>query len=762
MAENKIISRVRNKSYYVRIVISFIILCVIVVTTMSVAFSNIYKKALVESTTREYMDSLNRLNINIENILKQLDNMYKYMRLDKDVNFYLITRENDIIASFKAQNVAIQAKNLNKYIHSVYLYNMKSGSMISTGTALLDRNELDGLVAGSLSKSDASRKKKVTRFEVNEKNAGRKGLLSVKYEEFSSNDSLQSSIVINLEEETLENDTTAGFSGNTLLLDENGSILMKQVSQDGDSMPGAKELMDSFGGASKGSLILELQDEPYIITYAKSDLYHFYIVNSRPYSEITMAIKSRELLLYGLSMAFLLAFITISLFISSRVYSPIKKIVGAIKTKIQFTDHSVSGEVPLISDVIEQSLKKMNELTHKNDENKALRREGLLRSLIVMGEGGKDGQTLIEEELPDICFKNLYLALVVIDSYKMNDENNIKFIELFVSTAISEVLEKDFQCETVNMYHGEICILMNFKNNRPESQKTLLAALEEMKDFVNRITGTTITIGIGGAIDRASACTSAYSKAREMIKYRFILGTNRVIYEEYIKENFTKGLLYPTELKEQMILAIRHNDSEEFEKTLDQVVHLMSRYVYSDVIVILLKLVIDCVDEMNGIVSKIKRIELDYSELNNIFLDLSTLDHARNWLVELFSEFHSTRGRLDNLEDSRYLGIVNEAKKYIQENYADSSLSVERLAEVAGYSDKYFSKIFKEVSGSLPSEYIRLVRIERAKELLGNKNIKISEVYGKVGFVNSSHFFTSFKNEIGMTPSEYRKFNSMG
>lgn len=87
-------------------------------------------------------------------------------------------------------------------------------------------------------------------------------------------------------------------------------------------------------------------------------------------------------------------------------------------------------------------------------------------------------------------------------------------------------------------------------------------------------------------------------------------------------------------------------------------------------------------------------------------------------------------------------------------------LSVEVIARECGYSSYYFSRIFKELVGMNPVEYIKQIRIREAKRRLEEQNIKVTDVAELVGYSNASNFYSTFKKMVGMTPSEYKEFIS--
>ena len=86
--------------------------------------------------------------------------------------------------------------------------------------------------------------------------------------------------------------------------------------------------------------------------------------------------------------------------------------------------------------------------------------------------------------------------------------------------------------------------------------------------------------------------------------------------------------------------------------------------------------------------------------------------------------------------------------------------TVKEMAEIVGLSIPYFQKLFKENIGIPPIEYLRDLRLEKARELLGTTFLQIQEIRSKVGIQNDSHFTRDFKKKYGVTPTEYRKLYS--
>lgn len=92
----------------------------------------------------------------------------------------------------------------------------------------------------------------------------------------------------------------------------------------------------------------------------------------------------------------------------------------------------------------------------------------------------------------------------------------------------------------------------------------------------------------------------------------------------------------------------------------------------------------------------------------------------------------------------------------IESNYSED-ISLESLAEKVYLSPSYFSYLFKKEIGQSLVKYITSYRLEKAKDLLMNTNMKIIDICEKVGFTNASYFGLTFKNYYGTSPAKFRE-----
>ena len=100
--------------------------------------------------------------------------------------------------------------------------------------------------------------------------------------------------------------------------------------------------------------------------------------------------------------------------------------------------------------------------------------------------------------------------------------------------------------------------------------------------------------------------------------------------------------------------------------------------------------------------------------------------------------------------------LINISINYIHNNF-EREISLGDIAKFVFLSPSYFARVFKEEAGLSPISYLLKIRIERAKELLADTELKISDIALSVGFSNQQRFNEMFKKYARQTPLQYRK-----
>lgn len=106
--------------------------------------------------------------------------------------------------------------------------------------------------------------------------------------------------------------------------------------------------------------------------------------------------------------------------------------------------------------------------------------------------------------------------------------------------------------------------------------------------------------------------------------------------------------------------------------------------------------------------------------------------------------------------------LIGRILEYLNEHYADSTLSLSHVAEAVDKNPKYAAHLFAQQVGQRMRTYITTLRVRRACELLLQTNRTIEQIASDSGFARTAQFRQSFRRTIGVTASEYRQIFTAG
>ena len=152
---------------------------------------------------------------------------------------------------------------------------------------------------------------------------------------------------------------------------------------------------------------------------------------------------------------------------------------------------------------------------------------------------------------------------------------------------------------------------------------------------------------------------------------------------------------------------------------------------------------------MGMLLSYINSNELPTSVQSVSFLagleNISWIERTIEWMVQENEERVTSAAKT----------IVSYVLEYINQHIGEE-ISMNKLTEYTSYSAGYLSRVFKQEQGISIHEYVTMCRINLARELLCNTNLRIYEIAASCGYDNTTYFIRVFKSGTGMTPQEYK------
>lgn len=124
-------------------------------------------------------------------------------------------------------------------------------------------------------------------------------------------------------------------------------------------------------------------------------------------------------------------------------------------------------------------------------------------------------------------------------------------------------------------------------------------------------------------------------------------------------------------------------------------------------------------------------------------------------LLQLFSRFLIHNNAANRINENKYKRMSN-VFSYINNNLGNKIL-IKDLSDIMCVSPDYFIRIFKNINGITPNQYIQKKRIERAQTLMTSSFLSIKEIAEEIGIPNLSQFSKAFHKSTGLTPTEYTR-----
>lgn len=363
-------------------------------------------------------------------------------------------------------------------------------------------------------------------------------------------------------------------------------------------------------------------------------------------------------------------------------------------------------------------------------------RDRFFREVII----GKKDLSEIKKQLKllniEINSSYIYTSVFLVD-YKNNEEIN----EL--SYKLSE--QFDNRIAVFEVRKCVICVVAgnNVKSNELSDQ--FLRMTQKSFNIISNATGIQVrywdSIGL------------SYMSALNEIEKQFD-GKGTDI--KFDNDNIRNDVSYLISEDTKIILNIKCGDLESGLKEFDKAYAcLKNQKIYS-----LNNNKIFCIGIISSLIKEIKKVGGTTEDIFGKYLDPIHEIGKCSLMIELYTavreiliisaDFFKNRMGMKNIK------IVNDAIGFINENLSNSSLDLKLVAEYVNVSYNYFGKIFKNHIGESFCDYLNRNRIEKAKILLADTELKIYEIAQLTGFNETYYFISRFKFYEGVTPGEYR------
>ena len=280
---------------------------------------------------------------------------------------------------------------------------------------------------------------------------------------------------------------------------------------------------------------------------------------------------------------------------------------------------------------------------------------------------------------------------------------------------------------------------------------SLMTFLNDICRESRRILNQPITIGMGQVVHQMERVEQSYSGAREAVAYGSIAGD--VIYINDVEPRQKSILWLDDKMEADLTHALRFGDEDMILSCVENIVQLMDASGGNGVQAYLISI-------LHVILQVVQKHELDeqlvfgtYKDYYGVLSEVTTSEKLFQWLS---GSCYSISACISNARKGTTRTTVQVAKRYIEENYQNSDLSLEMLCEHLHISAAYFSTVFKKEEGESYISYLTGVRMKKAAELLKTTDEKTYVIAERVGYDEPNYFSYVFKKRYGVSPNKYR------
>jgi AraC-like DNA-binding protein len=503
---------------------------------------------------------------------------------------------------------------------------------------------------------------------------------------------------------------------------------------------------------------VSIGNQSYSVMQLSSNHNQWAYVDVIPTEQIMSKVQHiRSIYRYSIAVILLLGLL-LSFTLADKNYQLLRKLVQITRDQ-QFAQPAKIGgtdEIAILSTTIHHAASVREELKVKLRSRKGLVREQLLASLLR----GASDRTMKTTEPDDGGVQWPYSAFVVvlfcIDGYAKFTRTYDPATQQLLTFSIINVTEELSMDWGVgyglDLGDGRgVALLLNLKEGCRQEDAGELA--ERARTFFRQNYPFTLTVGIGNLYARPEDLHLSYTEAQEAMTYRFILGADQLIYRREATRHDAEQAMkpkYPVELEEQLARDIKQGRADLADGTMEAMFRYAREHAspeearrigYSTIHVV---------------VKTLEELDLDGASVNQIRVLMQEAESVDELHRELSRYCAALCDSIANRKESKNFELRDKVLDYVRDNYRDSSLTLEGIAEEFRLSPSYLTRFMKNQTGYSLIQYLDMLRMNHAKELLHGGELTIRRILDEVGYVNETNFIRKFKKLEGITPAQYR------
>ncbi|MFD0679011.1 MULTISPECIES: helix-turn-helix domain-containing protein [unclassified Paenibacillus] len=754
----------RNSIIFTQILSYILILLIPIIFTGIVYFVTV--RTIEQETNRANLAMLKQVQLNMDNILKDAERLSFDIAFNPDIQLLATSQETNwnnkqyevsqILKDFKRMNIT------NGYINNFYVYLKNLDAVISSTAASRSNYMYSVLVNNDIryaqwidTLQNVYSGRYISIGNKTNSNEDSGALAYMRSIPISNSEKSLATIVILFNKERftemIQNIQSAQY-GSIFILDKDNNILTSTASFHLSDILQVDELSDSDNMLVKGQ-----GKDSLIISYTKSDVSKLKYVSIVRREIVMEKSEFTEKLMIASIILCLIFGGAVSVLLTWRNYNPVRNLIRIVQNgKIKNSYDRSSNEYQFIYEAIQDALQEKEKINLKLKQQSSVVRADFLQKLLK----GKFGNISVHHnafyalDMQFISGDFIVVLLSIEDKGKLislgigdDFEAKSKLPSFVITNVFEELLGQRYK-NFVTEIDEKIVFLVNLQD--PEAVdhvQELVNITEELQSFFRKYYNLILTVSISDAHTGIHGMQEAYQEAVEALEYKLIAGNGKIISFQSLKYN-VRDYFYPLEKEQKLVNCIKSGEFEKGKQLLDDIIRSnfidgtptaeMTRYFMFDL--------------ASTVVKTVK--EISAAEPVEKLFECETVAELQ---VEITNTLSSVCKLIQSKTGNRSYELTRCIIEFVNSHYGEGTLNLAMIAENLGITPNYMSKLFKEQTGEALPDYINKVRLEKAKVLLRDEKLNISDAAVKVGYLNSNALIRSFKKYEGVTPGKYKE-----
>ncbi|ASA24207.1 helix-turn-helix domain-containing protein [Paenibacillus donghaensis] len=543
------------------------------------------------------------------------------------------------------------------------------------------------------------------------------------------------------------------FSGSSYIFNSSGEVLT--ANSHGIRLP--QDELSTLSSLEPGIHNLVLDGERHSVVSVQSEQNGWTYVTTMPSFQFFSRVAHVQTLILLVFCITVITGIVAALLLAKRQYHPIRDLMELAKLRGNSNDALKTRNE---WDWIRQTIQ---EYSARIDMQEPFVRN---QCMLLLLKHGKPDDPEIEQMIRSAGFElsegnGLYFSVILswddaVQGESSWDERHL-LQEMLSNVNLPSLTAQIFGVEFSAQEQFALIVSFPASGNGPVQQR-MEQVIDAVQAVIQENSRLAPHIGVGTAYQDLAKLNQSFVEAAAALEHRVIRRSGHVTYFEQLAElnSPATGSFW---ISRKSILKLEQSLKQGNESVATEMIADTIDTIKDEPLQVHLLRCI-CFDLLNTFLRTASELGM-----NEVFADLpaltsfETLEELENRLLSLSVRICQ---QVERNTESKESSLMEDIVIYVDQQFADYTLSLEHVALKYSISTSYLSRSFKEKTGCNFSQYIWQRRMDAVIRLLENTSAPLKEIIEQVGYLDAPNFIRKFKKETGLTPGQYRKQYASG